>query len=124
MYYYNKGILMGKYESVKQHTMGIVSLDYTVIQMYYPALYHLLFNSSVLMYMVILCLLCKSLFLSIVYTIIMCHYITVSSCIPPYPIIDSWLNRSTCIILYEKCNPLYTSQYTFSAVNTQFIVQQ
>ena len=32
------------------------------------------------------------------------------------------LNRSTCSILYKKCNPLYTSQYTFSAVNTQFIV--
>ena len=52
----------------------------------------------------------------------MCHDITVSSCIPTYPIIDSLLNRSTCSILYEKCNPLYTRQYKLSVVNTQFIV--
>ena len=58
MYSYNKCILMGKYESVKHHTpsMGIVSPDYNLIRMYYAALYHLIFNSIVLMYMVILCL--------------------------------------------------------------------
>ena len=52
----------------------------------------------------------------------MCHDITVSSCIPTYSITDSLLNRNTYSILYEKCNPLYTSQYKFSAVNTQFII--
>ena len=49
-------------------------------QIYYAALCELIFNSIILMYMVILCLLCKSVFIfvSIVYTI-MCHGITVSS---------------------------------------------
>ena len=41
--------------------------------------------------------------------------------IPAYPIIYFLQNLSTCGILYENYNLLYTSQHKFSAINTQFI---
>ena len=124
VYTYNKHIILTRYKSAIPNIMSTktLSICYNIRLL----LYYIIFNYfiSIILTYIIICFVCKTLYLyvSSVYTV-MWYAISMPSFISKYLIKDPLQkNVSTYSMLLGQSNPMYTSQYKLSAINTLFIV--